>query len=33
MLRTSYMASHRREHLDRCLEVFSRVGEELHLVP
>ena len=32
MLRTSYMASHTKEQLDRCLEVFSRIGQELHLV-
>jgi 8-amino-7-oxononanoate synthase len=26
LLRTSVMATHRREHLDRALEVFERVG-------
>ena len=33
ILRTSYMASHTREQLDRCLEVFARVGQELQRVP
>jgi len=33
LLRTSYMASHTRDQLDRCLEVFSRVGKELDRVP
>jgi 7-keto-8-aminopelargonate synthetase-like enzyme len=32
MLRTSYMATHTREQLDRCLAVFSRVLAEQHLV-
>jgi 8-amino-7-oxononanoate synthase len=32
LLRTSYMATHTRAQLDRCLEVFSRIGRELHLV-
>lgn len=32
LLRTSYMASHRREHLDRALEAFKVVGERLDLV-
>jgi 7-keto-8-aminopelargonate synthetase-like enzyme len=32
MLRTSYMATHSREQLDRCLAVFARVLAELHLV-
>jgi len=32
MLRTSYMATHTREQLDRCLAVFSRVLVEFHLV-
>jgi 8-amino-7-oxononanoate synthase len=26
LLRTSVMATHEREHLDRALEVFDRVG-------
>lgn len=32
LLRTSYMASHRREHLDRALGAFKLVGERLDLV-
>ena len=32
LLRTSYMASHRREHLDRALEAFKVVGERLDLI-
>jgi 8-amino-7-oxononanoate synthase len=28
MLRTSYMATHTREHLDRALEALARVGRE-----
>ncbi|NJN14272.1 MAG: aminotransferase class I/II-fold pyridoxal phosphate-dependent enzyme [Planctomycetes bacterium] len=33
LLRTSYMATHTREQLERALEVFSRLARELHLVP
>lgn len=33
LLRTSYMATHRREHLDRALEAFKIVGERLDLIP
>ncbi len=32
MMRTSYMASHQPEHLDRILEVFAEVGRELGLI-
>lgn len=32
MLRTSYMASHQREHLDAILDIFSEVGRELELI-
>jgi 8-amino-7-oxononanoate synthase len=32
LLRTSVMATHEREHLDRALEAFERVGEELGVV-
>jgi 8-amino-7-oxononanoate synthase len=32
MLRTSFMATHTREQLDRCLQIFSRVLVELNLV-
>src|SRR3954470_6833130 len=31
LLRTSVMATHEREHLDRALEVFERVGREAQL--
>lgn len=33
LIRTSYMATHRREHLVRALEAFQKVGRELGLVP
>ena len=29
LLRTSVMATHRREHLDRALEIFERAYAEL----
>ncbi|MBL8133086.1 MAG: aminotransferase class I/II-fold pyridoxal phosphate-dependent enzyme [Anaerolineae bacterium] len=32
LLRTSYMATHRREHLDRALKAFESVGERLEIV-
>jgi 7-keto-8-aminopelargonate synthetase-like enzyme len=32
MLRTSYMASHEKEHLDRILELFGEIGKELELI-
>ncbi len=32
LLRTSYMATHTREHLDRALEAFKVVGERLDLL-
>jgi 8-amino-7-oxononanoate synthase len=32
LLRTSYMATHTREHLDRALEAFNVVGERLDLL-
>ncbi len=32
MIRTSYMASHNREHLDFALEAFARVGRELGII-
>jgi 8-amino-7-oxononanoate synthase len=32
LLRTSYMATHRREHLDRALEAFQIVGERLDFI-
>lgn len=33
LLRTSYMATHEREHLDRALDAFRTVGERLDLIP
>lgn len=33
LLRTSYMATHTREHLDRALEALEIVGENLDLIP
>lgn len=32
MLRTSYMATHTREHLERALTAFARVGREVGLI-
>ena len=32
LLRTSFMATHRREHLERALEAFARVGREVGLI-
>jgi 7-keto-8-aminopelargonate synthetase-like enzyme len=32
MIRTSYMATHTREHLDRALEAFALVGRELGII-
>ncbi|MGA2296480.1 MAG: pyridoxal phosphate-dependent aminotransferase family protein [FCB group bacterium] len=32
MMRTSYMATHKDEHLDRILEVFAKIGRELGLI-
>ena len=32
LLRTSCMATHTRDHLDRVLEIFSKVGRELGLI-
>jgi hypothetical protein len=32
MLRTSYMASHENEHLDRIVEIFSVVGKKLGVI-
>jgi 7-keto-8-aminopelargonate synthetase-like enzyme len=33
MIRTSYMATHTREHLDFALEAFAKVGREMGLIP
>ena len=32
MIRTSYMATHERHHLDRALEALERVGKELSIL-
>jgi len=32
MIRTSYMATHTREHLDRALESFAKVGREFDII-
>jgi hypothetical protein len=28
MLRTSYMATHEKKHLDKILEVFASIGKQ-----
>ena len=33
MIRTSVMATHERQHLDRALEIFGRVGRQAQLIP
>ena len=33
LLRTSFMATHEREHLERALAAFAKVGREVGLVP
>ena len=33
LLRTSYMATHTREHLERALAAFAKVGKEMGLIP
>jgi 7-keto-8-aminopelargonate synthetase-like enzyme len=32
MMRTSYMATHTRDHLDRALEAFHKVGREMGVI-
>jgi 8-amino-7-oxononanoate synthase len=32
MIRTSYMATHQREHLDHALEAFAKVGREMGVI-
>jgi 8-amino-7-oxononanoate synthase len=32
MIRTSYMATHTRQHLDQALEAFEKVGRELNII-
>jgi 8-amino-7-oxononanoate synthase len=33
MIRTSYMATHTRDHLDRALDAIAKVGRELGVIP
>lgn len=33
LLRTSYMATHTEEQLDRALDIFAKVGRQLGLIP
>lgn len=33
LLRTSYMATHTRSHLERAVDAFARVGKEMGLIP
>ena len=32
MIRTSYMATHTRDHLDRALDAFRKVGREMGVI-
>ncbi len=32
MMRTSYMASHENEHIDRILDIFGKIGKELGII-
>jgi hypothetical protein len=32
MIRTSYMATHTREHLDRALTALAKVGREFGII-
>jgi 7-keto-8-aminopelargonate synthetase-like enzyme len=32
MMRTSYMATHTMEHLERALEAFASVGREMGII-
>ncbi|MFI5166944.1 MAG: aminotransferase class I/II-fold pyridoxal phosphate-dependent enzyme [Thermoanaerobaculales bacterium] len=33
LVRTSFMATHRREHLERALDAFAKVGREVGIIP
>jgi 8-amino-7-oxononanoate synthase len=33
LVRTSFMATHRREHLERALAAFAKVGREVGIIP
>jgi len=32
LIRTSYMATHERKHLDRALDVLEKVGREIGVI-
>ena len=32
MMRTSYMATHEKEHLDEILSVFEKAGKQIGLI-
>ncbi len=32
MIRTSYMATHKREHLEQALTALAKVGQELNVI-
>jgi hypothetical protein len=32
MMRTSYMATHEKEHLDEIISVFEKAGKQLGLI-
>jgi 8-amino-7-oxononanoate synthase len=32
MLRTSYMATHEEEHLDKILDIFEKLGKKLGVI-
>ena len=32
MMRTSYMATHEDEHIEKILDAFKKVGKELGLI-
>ena len=32
MIRTSYMATHEREHLDRALAALEKIGKQLNVI-
>ncbi|MCH7774617.1 MAG: aminotransferase class I/II-fold pyridoxal phosphate-dependent enzyme, partial [Bacteroidetes bacterium] len=32
MMRTSYMATHKKEHLDEILDTFGKAGKKLGLI-
>jgi 7-keto-8-aminopelargonate synthetase-like enzyme len=32
LIRTSYMATHKQEHLEKVLETFKKVGKQLEII-